>query len=150
MIEYLYSLQRTAWKIFKPKTRGVKVLLFDAKGDILLIRNSYGNREQFVLPGGGVRLFESPISAASREVEEETACRIEDISLFGVYWSGEEGKRDQIFVFKGSTFSTPVFDQRELLEASFFPLSSLPISTSPATRRRISEYAGQAAIVNRW
>ena len=66
-----YRLQKPLWKWLRPRTRGVKVMLFNPADEVLLIRNSYGDSEQFVLPGGGVRPWEAPERAATREVREE-------------------------------------------------------------------------------
>ena len=49
----LYRLQRLAWRLLRPRTRGVKVMLFNEAGELLLVRHSYGDTGLFLLPGGG-------------------------------------------------------------------------------------------------
>ena len=55
LIDILYWLRRWTRRVLRLRSRGVKVLLFNARGEVALIRNTYGNRDQFVLPGGGIR-----------------------------------------------------------------------------------------------
>ena len=69
LIQVTYAVQKWLWRVIRPNTRGVKVMLFNTEGAIMLIRNSYGRSEQFVLPGGGVRPFEQLEAAAVREVD---------------------------------------------------------------------------------
>lgn len=71
MIQLLYRLRRKLIGLLRLRTRGVKVMLLNEKGELLLIRNSYGDSHAFVLPGGGIRPFEAPAVAALREVREE-------------------------------------------------------------------------------
>jgi 8-oxo-dGTP pyrophosphatase MutT (NUDIX family) len=68
LLDLLYRLQRQLWRLFRPRTRGVKVMLFNDAGEIMLVRNSYGRSDLFLLPGGGIRPFEAPAAAAAREV----------------------------------------------------------------------------------
>ena len=42
-------------------------LVEDGGGELLLIRNGYGDTRSFVLPGGGLGLREAPLAAAERE-----------------------------------------------------------------------------------
>ena len=57
--------------------------------------------EYWVLPGGGIRPFEAPLTAARREVREEVGCEAERLVLRSVHANGSEGKRDTVFLFAG-------------------------------------------------
>ncbi len=61
----------------------VTVLVFNPSGEVLLVRHS--NYNVWVAPGGMVEVDESPASAAHREMEEETGCRVELQGIVGVY-----------------------------------------------------------------
>lgn len=150
LIDQYYKAQRWVWRRLKPKTRGVKVMLFNAAGELLLIRNTYGDTSAFVLPGGGVGLFEAPEAAARREVREELSCAVSELTLSGVYFSEREGKRDSVWVFKARTDDAPKAEAKEVAEARFFALDALPERVSPATKRRIAEHQGEAAPNVRW
>lgn len=149
-LEPCYRLQRLAWQHLRPRTRGVKVMLFDAGGRILLIRNAYGRSDLFVLPGGGVRPWERLERAAAREIREELGCGVDRLTLVSVHASIAEGKRDTIHLFTGLAVGEPVADGVELAEAAFFPLDALPEATSPATQRRIAEWLEKRAVDGSW
>ena len=61
----------------------VTVLAFNPSGEVLLVRHA--NYNVWVAPGGMVEVDESPASAAHREMEEETGCRVELQGIVGVY-----------------------------------------------------------------
>ena len=56
------------------------VMLFNERGELLLIRNSYGRSHLWVLPGGGIGRRETPEAAAAREVREEVAVLHHDLA----------------------------------------------------------------------
>lgn len=149
-MDVLYAGQRALWRRFKPRTRGVKVMLFDAGGRLLLLRNSYGDTQVWVLPGGGVGLFEAPEAAARREVREELGCAVRDLRFIATHASEREGKRDSIWLYEAVTNEPIVIDPNEVAEAAFFALDALPASVSPATARRIAERQGARARTSAW
>ena len=138
----LYRLRRRLWRLFRPRTRGVKVMLFSDAGELLLVRHTYGNKALFLLPGGGVHPFEKPEVAAAREVKEELNCGVEGLTFLATYRSTFEGKRDTVHLFRGGVSGGVRADRVEVAEARFFALDALPDSVSPATLRRIAEYRG--------
>ena len=149
-IESVYWLQRRLWRLVRPRTIGVKILLFDAGNAVALIRNSYGRSDLFVLPGGGVRLFEKPQVAAAREIREELGLEANEILLRSVHHSSAEGKRDTIYLFTANARGEPCIDRTEVAEAHFFAIDELPEATSPATRRRIDEHLGLRPVDSQW
>jgi ADP-ribose pyrophosphatase YjhB (NUDIX family) len=146
----LYRLQRIAWRLFRPRTRGVKVMLFDDAGALLLVRHSYGRTDQFMLPGGGARPFEQPEAAAVREMREELGCALEALTFVSVHASSHEGKRDTVHLFRARAAGEVRPDDVEIEEARFFALTALPANISPATLRRIEEYRGGRPPDDRW
>ena len=125
-------------------------MVFNAKGELLLIRNSYGRRHLFVLPGGGIKRGESPEAAARREVKEEVGLDVPALALRSVHQSTEEGWGDTIHLFTGTADGTPKADEVEVEEAGFYPLDSLPQGVSNATLRRIAEHRGEREPDGRW
>jgi ADP-ribose pyrophosphatase YjhB (NUDIX family) len=145
-----YALQRWVWKVFRPRTRGVKVMLFNGQAELLLIRNQYGQSDLYVLPGGGIRLLESPQSAAEREVREELGLAVLGLTHRSRHASNAEGKRDLIHLFEGKVSGTPILDRNEVAEAIFANPRAPPPATSPATLKRIDEYMGRREADGSW
>ena len=150
LIQLIYQIRRHILGLLRIRTRGVKVMLFNDADELLLIRNSYGNRNLFVLPGGGVGRRETPEAAAVREVQEELGVRARDLAAVATFQSGAEGKRDSIHLFRAVVEGVLKPDPIELEEAAFFHLDALPERVSPATLRRIQEYKGERPIDGRW
>jgi len=149
-MQQLYQMRRWLFRRLRLRTRGVKVMLFNGRGELLLVRNSYGNRAAWLLPGGGIRPFEAPAKAAARELKEETGLAADRLALRSVHHSEAEGKRDTVHLFTATANGAPKPDGREVEEARFFALEALPDATSPATRRRIDEYQGKREIGTGW
>ena len=149
-MQILYAVHRTLSRTLRWQTRGVKVMIFNRAGELLLIRNSYGpRRREFVLPGGGIKRSETPEAAALREVREVRE-EAERLVLRATYFSAAEGKRDTIYLFTAHSGATPEADGLEVEEARFFALDRLPDNVSAATMRRIAEYRGERAVEPRW
>jgi 8-oxo-dGTP pyrophosphatase MutT (NUDIX family) len=125
-------------------------MLFDGAGDLLLIRNTYGQTHLFVLPGGGVHPFERPEAAAAREVREEVGCAVDGLAFVATYRSSFEGKSDTVHLYRAGVSGEVRADGVEVAEARFFALDALPDTVSPATLRRIAEYRGERAVSEAW
>lgn len=75
---------------------GVRVIVMDQQGRILLVRQHHENRDIWMVPGGGIEEGESAAEAAAREILEETGLEIEVGKLV---WHVEEvSQRGQRFV----------------------------------------------------
>lgn len=146
----LYGLQRRLWRLLRPRTRGVKVMLFDDAGALLLVRNTYGRTDLFVLPGGGIHMFEKPAAAAAREVKEEVDCGVEGLAFVSTFVSASEGRRDTVHLYRARAAGAVRADGFEVEEARFFALDALPDNVSPATLRRIAEYRGEREVSAAW
>jgi 8-oxo-dGTP pyrophosphatase MutT (NUDIX family) len=149
-LDLLHRLRRRLWSAIGWRTRGVKVMLFDEAGDLVLVRHSYGRSDLFLLPGGGIRPFERPAAAAAREMREELGCGLADLALVSVHVSTTEGRRDTVHLFRARAAGPVRADGREIAEARAFALDRLPASLSPATARRIEEHRGLRAASETW
>ena len=149
-IQLLYRVRSWLFATFRVKTRGVKVMVLNAAGEVLLVRNSYGKTHLHVFPGGGIRPFESLADAARREIREEVGIEVQQLAFFATYHSQAEGRRDTLHLFTASTEDSPTSDSYEIAEAAFYPLDALPETTSPATVQRIEEYRGRQPVTGLW
>lgn len=134
-------------------TLGVRVIVEDDAGAVLLVRHSY--IEGWYLPGGGVEREETLAEAARREVFEETGVAAsEDPQLLNVYLHTGGTRRDHVGLFhlakwqQAETFLVP---NAEIVEARFFAQEDLPQGLSKATARRLEEFrAGTLLQSSRW
>ncbi len=150
LLPLAYRLRLRMLALLKWPTRGVKLIVSDADGRVLLVRHRYGRSDLYMLPGGGIGRGEAPTMAAARELREETGCTVHALTLIARHESRTEGRPDTLFLFAARTDDTPVPDRRELAEAIFVDPGALPAATSPATRRRIAEWQGRRPRDNAW
>ncbi|HEY7257977.1 MAG TPA: NUDIX hydrolase [Gaiellales bacterium] len=107
-------------------TLAAAVVLRDADGRVLLVKENYGRR-RWGLPGGEMALGESPGAAAIRETAEETGLEVELAQLVAVYFLRTErpGLR---FIFEGTIVrGAPTLQPGgEIAEIEWFSPSALP------------------------
>jgi ADP-ribose pyrophosphatase YjhB (NUDIX family) len=65
-------------------TSAVAAIIEDAAGRVLLCQQA-GGHQLWGLPGGRVRVAESPVHAAVRDIFEETGLEAEIVELVGMY-----------------------------------------------------------------
>lgn len=150
LLRLAYQLYRLKWRVLRPITLGVRIMLID-NDRIVLVRHTYQEGWQF--PGGGMKRGESVAEAARREAVEETGARLlREPALFGLYTNVAEGKSDHIVLFLSEDFvlEQPT-DRWEIQACAFFDLHALPEGLSGGYRRRIGEYfEGNAPYLERW
>jgi ADP-ribose pyrophosphatase YjhB (NUDIX family) len=146
MLDHIGELRRLIgnMKIIVP---GVRALIFDTKGQLLLEKQRlFGS---WALPHGCVDLGESAADAMKREVKEETGIVVRSAELFGIYtdpkYSVVYPNGDQVQTFtmaflvrKWEGMLVPDGDEVEQL--GFFPLERLPEPIYPIHRETIDDY----------
>jgi len=140
-------VRRARW----PLTIGVRVIVRDDEGRVLLVKHTYTPGWHF--PGGGVEKREPAVDAASREVREEAQIELTDKpELVGVYLNLAQIKCDHILLFKAGRWRKTDDKARpmEIAEAKFFALDALPKGASAGTLRRLAELAGREAQSAMW
>jgi ADP-ribose pyrophosphatase YjhB (NUDIX family) len=133
-------VRRMVWRVFGPRTVGVRGLVVDGDGRILLVRHTYG-APAWHLPGGGVKRREGLADALRRELRQEAGVEITGpVSLLGSYTNLQQGKSDHISVFVVTEWTPHEADDNEIAEKGFFAMDDLPPAASPGTRRRLAEW----------
>lgn len=133
-----------------PVTLGVRVLVTDAAGAVLLVRHSY--TPGWHLPGGRVDPGETLGAAAARELLEETGLRLtEPPRLIALYARLRPRLSDHVALLRGTGWSgTPAPNGFEIREIGFFAIDRLPEGVTPATGRRLEEFATGRAPAEHW
>lgn len=136
---YAYPLARLWWKLAAPVKIGVRAVVLDPRGRVLLVRHAYGY-EGWGFPGGAPGRLEPLEETAMREVWEETGVRCRVERLLGVYDSFHEGKSDHVALFVCTAETEdPRPVSAEIVETGFFAREALPGGASSGTQRRLSE-----------
>lgn len=134
------GLRKVVWRVLGPRTIGVRALVVDGQGRVLLVRHTYGPKA-WHLPGGGVKRRESLDEAVRREVHEETGIVVRgSLRLLGTYSNLQDGKSDHISVFVVEHWEREESDAAEIAEDGWFDPEELPEGTTPGTRRRVGEF----------
>jgi 8-oxo-dGTP diphosphatase len=137
----LFPLVRIYWKVFRPKTFGVKGVLSRAGDDsVLLARHAYGNTRIWNLPGGGFNpRRESPDGAIAREIREELRLHVLTATELGEYRTQAQGKRDTVTIFACQVGDEPFALNEEITEARWFSPSEIAELERlyPITRRAL-------------
>lgn len=145
------TLKRWLFRAVKPvlhaayrQTRGMTlgtrtVVLTGAPAQVLLVRHGYA--PGWLLPGGGVERGETLAQSAMRELREEAGIVAgEEPGFHGIFLNDAQFAGDHVACFVLRRFRREIFTpNREIAEARFFPVASLPEGTTPGTRRRIAE-----------
>ena len=145
-ILFLFSARFT-----RGMTLGVRGMVLDAQGRIFLVRHTYV--KGWHMPGGGVSAGETLMEALVKELKEEGNLRLmQPAELVGVYCNRKASGRDHVAVFVVRDFVQDENKQpdREIAEAGFFSLKSLPEGTTQSTRRRIAEVLEGLPLSQEW
>lgn len=124
--QFINKLFKIYWFFVRPKTRGVKVIIFNPENKILLVRLTYyPNTWTFV--GGGVEKREEPKEAILRECQEEVGIKLNEVEFIKTLEFNHEYKKDTVFVYKSRIENlTFKIDNKEIAEAGWFDLNNLP------------------------
>jgi 8-oxo-dGTP pyrophosphatase MutT (NUDIX family) len=145
------QLMHFYWRFSRGATLGVRAMVIDGAGRIFLVKHSYV--AGWHLPGGGVETGETVFAALARELAEEgniemTAPPV----LHGVYFNRRVSRRDHVALFIVREFRQDAAPRPnyEIIEHGFFASDALPDGTGRATRARIAEVLGGAAVSEVW
>jgi ADP-ribose pyrophosphatase YjhB (NUDIX family) len=144
-------LLHSYWRFSRPATLGTRAIVIDGAGRIFLVKHSYV--EGWHLPGGGVETGETLLESLTRELAEEGNIRLGAApQLYSVYFNKRISRRDHVALFIVRDFTQDGNPQpnHEIVAHGFFPINALPEDASRATRARIAEVFGGAAVSELW
>ena len=139
------------WRFARGMTLGVRAIVIDAQGRLLLVKHSYVGG--WHLPGGGVETGETVHAALAREMLEEGGITaLEPPALHGVFFNAQVSRRDHVAVFIVRAFRQDggPRNTREIIDFGFYAPDALPPDTTRGTRARLNEALKGAPLSERW
>jgi ADP-ribose pyrophosphatase YjhB (NUDIX family) len=139
------------WRVSRGLLMGVRGVVVDGEGRVLLVRHTYVGG--WHLPGGGVGIGESAGAALARELGEEAAVRLAAPPvLHGLFHHPQFWRGDHVAVYVVRAFVRDAAPRRsaEIAETGFFALDDLPAGTTDGTRRRLAEVLDGAPLTGVW
>ena len=112
------------FRIVSQKDR-VRVIVYRDDGKILLVRSRF-SRQEWALPGGGVKHNESYEQAAVREVLEEIGLRVHNLRYLGKANSHESYAKFSVRVFAAHASNYDIKCNFEIMEARWLNRDYLP------------------------
>lgn len=137
-------------RLSRGKTLGVRVLVQDEAGRVLLVKHTY--LEGWWLPGGGVDRGETLEDAAVRELSEETGLvATSRPRLISVHSNERFFPGDHVAIFRIEAGEPGQLTSRhEIAEVGFFTLDALPPDLNRGTRARLAEIFDGAEVSADW
>ncbi|MGZ4276149.1 MAG: NUDIX hydrolase [Solirubrobacteraceae bacterium] len=121
-----HRVLRVWWQVRAPRAHGVKCVVRHGH-DVVFVRHTYGDREDWELPGGGIRRGEEPRDAAAREAREELGVDVADWRPLGSFQARGYGRVVTISCFEGRPATRALeLDLGEIAEARWAPVWAPP------------------------
>jgi len=138
------------FRLTRGMTLGVRAMVLDDNGRVLLVRHSYA--PGWLFPGGGVERGETLAVSLERELHEEAAVRLTaPARLFAVYSNEAHFRGDHVALFVARKFERDHWTaSREIVEARFFGRDELPEGTTGGTTRRLAEVLDGHPAAENW
>jgi 8-oxo-dGTP diphosphatase len=155
VLRFTSKCLRIWWKIRRPTTFGVKVLLIhpDDPAQCLIVRHSYSDNARWGLPGGAYRPGrETPEQAAVREAFEELALTITDApTVLDTVTTTLEGKHDNLTIMQATPAAAAFRRSPEIAEARWVhaDLAAMP-EGEPVSRWLEKALSVRAAATRGW
>ena len=108
-----------------PQKDRVRVIVYRDDGNILLVRSRF-SRQEWALPGGGVKHNESYEQAAVRETLEEIGLKIHNLRYLGKANSHESYAKFSVRVFVAHASDYDIKCNFEIMEARWLNMNYLP------------------------
>jgi 8-oxo-dGTP pyrophosphatase MutT (NUDIX family) len=132
-------------------TLGVRGVVVDAEGRVLLLRHTYTPGWHF--PGGGVEKGETAVESLQRELIEEAGieAQVADIRLVSVHANSGFFPNDHVLVYRIDQWrQTEPTQKGEIAEWGFYSHLSPPEGVTAGTQRRLNELFGGQAVSPHW
>lgn len=142
-------LRRKLQQLLRIKTIGVRALVMNEQGQVLLVRHTYTPGWHF--PGGGVDHQETTAAAALREAYEEAGIVTHDQpTLIGIYYHTVRGADDYVALYAIHSSIQKDVKSPEIAECAWFDVDDLPAQTTQSTKDHLAEYLAGKNLSHEW
>ena len=134
-----YRVGSILWLLTSPSASGSKVVV--TRGDqMLFIRQTYGARNNWDLPGGTAGEGETPEETAARELYEEVGLK-GDLRPLGSWGGPGRGSKAQLhaFIVEVDPDAELVLDDVEIAEARWFDQNDPPVRIAGGSKEIVKE-----------
>ena len=129
------------WRLRRPATLGVRGVVTNDQGKVLLVRHTYTPGWHF--PGGGVESRETCALALKRELQEEAGVETDELELVSVHANHAFFPNDHVLVFRVVKWRQgKVLQRGEIAEICFANPLNPPEGVTAGTKRRLEELFG--------
>ena len=141
LIDLRSQLFRTWFRLSRPMTLGVRGVVENSAGEILLVRHTY--TKGLFFPGGGVERGETTDLSLRRELQEEGGVKVTATpELLGVYSNHRVFRNDHVILYRVRhdewvQCGNPI--GREISEIVWCNPNDPPLDATAGTRRRLRE-----------
>lgn len=147
--QVIEPIRRAYRWVVRPFSVGVRGMVVDGEGRVLLVRHSY--LPGWYMPGGGVKRRETVLAGLKRELFEEVGVTsVEAPVLLGVYSNFIGYRSDHVCVFVVRLYALEERHSHEIAEWGFFSRDELPESIGVGTKHRLAEYFDEAPKSFEW
>lgn len=129
------------WRLRRPATLGVRGVVTNDRGEVLLVRHTYTPGWHF--PGGGVEQRETCALSLKRELQEEAGIEADELQLVSIHANHAFFPNDHVLVFRVVKWRQgKVLQRGEIAEICFADPLKPPEGVTAGTKRRLDELFG--------
>ncbi|MDA8869934.1 NUDIX domain-containing protein [Rhizobiaceae bacterium] len=132
-------------------TLGVRAIVMDTRGEVLLVRHTY--TDGWYLPGGGVERGETMVGAIAKELQDEANVALAaPPKLLAMFHNTRHSRFDHVALYLcvGAVQVSPKEPDSEIAEAAYFPMDGLPDDITASTQRRLEEFRTGGPYAENW
>jgi 8-oxo-dGTP pyrophosphatase MutT (NUDIX family) len=139
LVGIIQPVLRLIWRFTRGMTLGVRGVVTDAEGRVLLIQHTYV--KGWYLPGGGIERGETAEEALARELVEEAGVRVAGRArLISFHSNHVKFPGDHVLIYRVDEWAPCAATSRgEIHAVGWFAPDALPPEITAATRRRVHE-----------